>query len=76
MNTDVFRLQTGRPLPSGQAIRNLTGSLSRVGKILGTWHRRAAQRHQLAMLDEHMLKDIGLDRRTAEAEIAKPFWRA
>ena len=44
-------------------------------RTLRTWHDRAEQRRQLAGMDGHLLRDIGLDRRTAEAEIAKPFWR-
>jgi uncharacterized protein YjiS (DUF1127 family) len=33
------------------------------------------QRRILAMLDDHMLKDIGLTRMDVEREISKPFWR-
>jgi uncharacterized protein YjiS (DUF1127 family) len=40
------------------------------------WHERARQRRQLQQLSEHMLKDIGLSRADAAAEISKPFWRA
>ena len=39
------------------------------------WQERASQRHQLASLDETMLRDIGLSRLDAEREASKPFWR-
>jgi uncharacterized protein YjiS (DUF1127 family) len=40
------------------------------------WQERVRQRRQLQQFSEHMLKDIGLSRADAEAEISKPFWRA
>jgi uncharacterized protein YjiS (DUF1127 family) len=42
---------------------------------LKIWHARARQRRRLAMLDDQLLKDIGLTRCDAEMEAAKPFWR-
>jgi uncharacterized protein YjiS (DUF1127 family) len=39
------------------------------------WLERVHQRRHLAMLSDHMLKDIGLTRADVEAEISKPFWR-
>lgn len=39
------------------------------------WQERAEQRHALAMLDDHQLKDIGLTRVQIVHEISKPFWR-
>lgn len=39
------------------------------------WHERAAQRRQLLMMDDRMLKDIGLTRADIDAEADKPFWR-
>ena len=34
----------------------------------------ARSRHQLAQLDERLLRDIGIDRATARYEADKPFW--
>ena len=34
----------------------------------------ARSRHQLAQLDERLLRDIGLDRGTARHEATKGFW--
>jgi uncharacterized protein YjiS (DUF1127 family) len=39
------------------------------------WQERARQRHMLAMMDDHLLRDIGLDRSAARVEAEKPFWR-
>jgi uncharacterized protein YjiS (DUF1127 family) len=40
------------------------------------WQERARQRHMLATMDAHLLRDIGLDRNAARDEAEKPFWRA
>jgi uncharacterized protein YjiS (DUF1127 family) len=40
------------------------------------WARRWHDRRALLQLDDHMLRDIGLDRTRAEAMAARPFWRA
>lgn len=45
-----------------------------LGRLL-LWHDRAAQRRQLLMMDDRMLKDIGLTRADINAESDKPFWR-
>lgn len=42
---------------------------------LGEMQERAAQRRQLASLEDRMLQDIGCDRAQALAEAVKPFWR-
>jgi uncharacterized protein YjiS (DUF1127 family) len=39
------------------------------------WHELARQRRQLEMMDDRMLKDIGLTRADVESEAQKPFWR-
>ncbi len=39
------------------------------------WQARSAQRRRLAALDDRLLKDFGVSRCDAEAEIRKPFWR-
>jgi uncharacterized protein YjiS (DUF1127 family) len=36
---------------------------------------RVGQRRQLAELNDHMLRDIGLSRADVMAEATKPFWR-
>lgn len=39
------------------------------------WQERSRQRAMLAMLDEHLLRDLGLSRAEAQQEYSKPFWR-
>lgn len=43
---------------------------------LAQWAALARQRQSLARLDDSALCDIGLSRRDAEAEAARPFWDA
>lgn len=56
--------------------------LSRKNARSGIWRRIALayalrrHRRQLARLDGRLLRDIGLSRREAEAEAARPFWDA
>lgn len=38
------------------------------------WQERAEQRHALAELNDHMLKDIGVSHSDAYKEVRKPFW--
>jgi uncharacterized protein YjiS (DUF1127 family) len=38
------------------------------------WAARARQRRDLAELDAHLLKDIGVTPGQAAREAAKPFW--
>ncbi len=49
--------------------------LGRAVEVLATWRERHRQRAQLLQLDDHLLRDIGLNRGEAEAEWHKGFWR-
>ena len=42
--------------------------------VLASSERRR-QRHALAALDDHLLRDIGLTRSAIRMEMSKPFWR-
>ena len=42
----------------------------------GMWALRRHERRALLQLDDHMLRDIGLDRFQAEETATRPFWRA
>lgn len=44
-------------------------------RLLGSWSALRRQRQQLAMLDDRMLRDLGLSRMDVQIEIEKPFWR-
>jgi uncharacterized protein YjiS (DUF1127 family) len=41
-----------------------------------TWRERARSRRALLRLDDHMLRDLGISRATAEFKGSQPFWRA
>ena len=45
-------------------------------ELVITWRQRLLTRQVLARMEAHELHDIGLCRMRAEAEFAKPFWRA
>ena len=58
-------------------------SSTRLGDMLSValatprlWVRRRHDRRALLQLDDHMLRDVGLDRTRAEAMAGRPFWRA
>ena len=60
--------------PSAQ--RPVAGFATRLLNLAWQWHFRVASRRQLARLDDHLLRDIGIDRATVESEILKPFWKS
>lgn len=49
-------------------------SLGAFVSVLTTWSERLRQRRHLAGLDDHMLRDIGLNREDVAWECNKPFW--
>ncbi len=50
-------------------------SLLRISQTLNMWYDRSRQRRHLIALDDHLLRDIGIDRTSALKEATKPFWR-
>jgi uncharacterized protein YjiS (DUF1127 family) len=65
------------PLPGPIEIRRTAGLwLQRLFQHLTFWIDRAAQRRNLAALDDRMLKDVGLNRVDAVRESGKWFWQA
>lgn len=40
-----------------------------------SWVERVRSRRTLGLMDDRMLRDIGIDRGTAHQEVQKPFWR-
>lgn len=59
--------QTGLPLAARVAVT--------FAVAVTTWDKRRKSRRTLKHLEPHLLRDIGLDRISAEAEASKPFWR-
>lgn len=46
----------------------------RVAVCLTQWSERRRTRIHLKNLDDHLLRDVGLDRLTARKEANRPFW--
>ena len=55
--------------------RQIRDAASAAFDRLLAWQDRASSRRMLRGLDDHMLRDIGIDRSTAESEGSMPFWR-
>ena len=49
--------------------------LGQARQALSAWRQRLRDRHDLARLDNHLLRDIGLSHGHREREVNKPFWR-
>jgi uncharacterized protein YjiS (DUF1127 family) len=48
-------------------------------RLLSLWRTRNAERRllaELAALDDHTLRDIGIDCADLRLQVSKPFWRA
>lgn len=58
----------------GQAVRALARLAVSAWRWIGACRARARQRRVLARLDNRLLADIGVSRREAAMEAAKPFW--
>ena len=67
----------GRQRNRGQSplARQFKDAASAAFDRLLAWQDRARSRRMLRGLDDHMLRDIGIDRGTAENEGSTPFWR-
>lgn len=49
--------------------------LSDAAAMIATWRWRWRERRTIRQLDDHMLRDIGIDRFTAEQIGARAFWK-
>jgi uncharacterized protein YjiS (DUF1127 family) len=58
-----------------RAWRSLDAALQHAVDAILTWRERVRTRRQLLMLDDRLLKDIGITRLDAQGEAEKPFWR-
>ncbi len=51
------------------------GALRRSGRTVLRWIERSRQRQALAVLERHLLEDIGVTPEDARREAEKPFWQ-
>lgn len=51
------------------------GGIGKAFSTLVVWQKRYNERVQLAELDDHILRDIGLTENDRHQELRKPFWR-
>ena len=72
----VHGLEPTAPARRRRVSRRLASLVGDVRATARLWQQRAADRRQLLILDDHLLRDIGISRLQAEAEAHKPFWRA
>lgn len=47
----------------------------RVAVVLARWSERSRTRRALLKLDDHLLRDAGIEARAARHEAAKAFWQ-
>lgn len=62
------------PAPTG-LVAHLASRILGILVVVDGWFARRRQRRDLAELDDHLLKDLGLTRADVEREVGKPFWR-
>ncbi|MCV2870521.1 DUF1127 domain-containing protein [Defluviimonas sp. WL0002] len=65
--------KTAHALP--RAIGLVARAVTRIVKFVVTASQRAKARRDLARLDDHLLRDIGIDQMTAQAECSRRFWQ-
>ena len=68
---------SARPLPYALSapLPPLSRFLVSVALMLATWEARRRGRLALARLDDHLLRDIGLNDGRAAREASKAFWQ-
>lgn len=53
---------------------SVADSILKMFVVAQHWLERNKQRKQLAQLEPHMLKDIGVTENQKKQEVSKPFW--
>jgi uncharacterized protein YjiS (DUF1127 family) len=66
-----------KPRSSAGLSRNaLASPFLAIDRLLRSWETRLHHRAQLRNMPEYLLRDVGIDSATAQAEADKPFWRS
>jgi uncharacterized protein YjiS (DUF1127 family) len=63
------------PYAASKRVTVFFAAIGRIPHTMRVWSERAASRRALAMLNDHLLRDIGLTRGDVERELMRPFWR-
>jgi len=71
----IGRRPCGGPAALGWAASAVAARIVQGFDTLALWRERRAARGVLASFDDRLLKDIGISRSEALAELHKPFWR-
>lgn len=73
-----FQAAAAHPAPHAATgtLAHLRAGFDGAFDLFARWRRRAAERRALRQFDDHLLRDIGLDRPRLEEMAARPFWRA
>ncbi|ABC32778.1 uncharacterized conserved small protein [Hahella chejuensis KCTC 2396] len=50
--------------------------LTRLRSLTQQWRKQARTRRELANLNDHLLKDLGITEGDRRQEASKPFWRS
>jgi uncharacterized protein YjiS (DUF1127 family) len=64
---NALNAQANLPLVAGLAVK--------FAVAVTLWDTRRRSRQALKDLEPHLLRDIGLDRLSAQAEASKPYWQ-
>jgi uncharacterized protein YjiS (DUF1127 family) len=68
-------MTTRSKMIESQAIPPVPSVVAVLSRLVTTWTARHRARRALARLDDHLLRDIGLDRMEAERETSRRFWQ-
>jgi uncharacterized protein YjiS (DUF1127 family) len=63
------------PRAKSERVAAIFHAIRRMPHIVWLWIIRVESRRAVAMLSDHLLRDIGLTRHDVERELMKPFWR-
>ena len=60
--------------PQAQILPPFSRLLMGIAVLVARWEMNTRTRKALRNLDDHLLRDVGLDQITAQSESDKPFW--